>query len=151
MTFNRDFRDLFAELNAEQVEYLVVGAHALGVYGHIRATKDLDVWIRAQDENGVRVFRALAKFGAPLDGVAPHDFSTLGTIFQIGIEPIRIDVINSIDGVEFEEAWKDRLTAQYADQPIYVISQHHLIQNKRASGRKQDLADLEQLDKIIGG
>jgi hypothetical protein len=124
MQTNTDFRDLFAELNAAAVEYLVVGAHALAAHGHVRATKDLDVWIRASPENAARVHRALAAFGAPLQGLSVEDLAGPDLIFQIGIPPVRIDVITSID-----------------------VSRRHLIENKKASGRLQDLADVEFLEK----
>ncbi len=147
MQTNRDFRDLFAELNAAGAEYLVVGAHALAAHGHVRATKDLDVWIRASPENASRVYRALGVFGAPLQGLSIEDLAGPELIFQIGIPPIRIDIITSIDGVEFEAAWQERISSEYADQRVPVLSRRHLIENKKASGRLQDLADVEFLEK----
>src|SRR6185295_6110447 len=98
---NQDFRDLLAEFNARSVEYLVVGAHALAVHGFVRATKDLDVWVRPDPANASRVLIALAAFGAPLHELTAADLSTSGTIFQIGVAPIRIDVITSVDGLIF--------------------------------------------------
>ena len=148
---NRDFRDLFAELNAAGVEFLVVGAHALAVYGHIRATKDLDVWVRPSESNARKVLSALAAFGAPTANVSVADLTTAGTIVQIGVEPVRIDIITSIDGVEFESAWAARVSAHFGDQAVAVLSREHLLQNKRASGRTQDLADIEALDKLGEG
>ena len=150
MQTNSDFRDLFAELNAAGAEYLVVGAHALAAHGHVRATKDLDVWIRANPENAARVHRALAAFGAPLHSLSVEDLAGPGLIFQIGMPPVRIDVITSIDGVEFEAAWQERMVSSYADQPVSVLSRRHLIENKKASGRLQDLADVELLEKDPG-
>jgi hypothetical protein len=147
MQTNPDFRDLFAELNAAAAEYLVVGAHALAAHGHVRATKDLDVWTRASPENAARVHLALAAFGAPLQGLSVQDLAGPDLIFQIGIPPVRIDVITSIDGVTFEEAWPERLRSQYADQRVHVLSRRHLIVNKKAAGRLQDLADVEFLEK----
>jgi len=147
MQTNTDFRDLFAALNAADAEYLVVGAHALAAHGHVRATKDLDVWIRASPENAARVHRALAAFGAPLQGLSVEDLAGPDLIFQIGIPPVRIDVITSIDGVEFEAAWQERMSSEYADQRVCVLSRRHLIENKKASGRLQDLADVEYLEK----
>jgi len=147
MLTNTDFRDLFAELNAVAAEYLVVGAHALAAHGHVRATKDLDVWIRASPENAARVHRALAAFGAPLQGLSVQDLAGPDLIFQIGIPPVRIDVITSIDGVDFEEAWPERVFSEYDDQRVHVLSRRHLIENKKASGRLQDLADVEFLEK----
>lgn len=142
-----DFRDLIAEFNAHGVEFLVVGAHALAAHGHVRATKDLDVWVRPTAENARRVLEALRAFGAPMGDLTSADLATPGTVFQIGIPPLRIDVITAIDGVEFPEAWAARLSTRFADQPAAVLSRQHLIQNKRAAGRTQDLADLERLER----
>ena len=89
---NQDFRDLLAEFNARQVEFLLVGAHALAAHGHVRATQDLDVWVRPSPENATRVIEALRVFGAPLHDLTEKDLSTPGLVFQIGVEPIRIDV-----------------------------------------------------------
>jgi hypothetical protein len=147
---NRDFRDLFAELNAAGAEFLVVDAHALAVHGHIRATKDLDVWVRPAAANAQRVLKALMSFGAPVEKITQADLTTEGTIVQIGVEPVRIDIITSIDGVEFDPAWNSRQPARFGDQDISVISREHLVQNKRASGRTQDLADIESLEKVRG-
>jgi hypothetical protein len=144
---NRDFRDLLAAFNAQGVEYLVVGAHALAAHGHVRATKDLDVWVRPNSENARRVLNALQAFGAPLLDLTEADLATPGLIFQIGVPPVRIDVLTEIDGVEFAEAWPDRMVTKFADQPVAVLSKEHLIQNKRAAGRTQDLADIEKLER----
>ncbi len=143
---NRDFRDLLAEFNAQGVEYLVVGAHALAAHGHVRATKDLDVWVRPDVENAKRVLKALQAFGAPLHDLTEADLTTPGLIFQIGAPPVRIDVMTAIDGVDFAEAWPARMLTRFADQPVAVLSREHLIKNKRATGRTQDLADVEQLE-----
>lgn len=148
---NPDFRDLFAELNAQEADFLVVGAHALAAHGHVRATKDLDVWVRANSENSKRVFRALASFGAPLSDLTAEDLATPNVVFQIGVPPIRIDIVTSIDGVTFEEAWPERLESRYDDQRVHVLSRRHLIQNKKATGRLQDLADVEHLEGLQDG
>jgi hypothetical protein len=146
-----DFSDLLSTFNAHGVEYLVVGAHALAAHGHVRATKDLDVWVRPEAENASRALRALAAFGAPLHDLTEQDLASEGLIFQIGIPPVRIDVITSIDGVAFAAAWADRVQANLAGIPVPVLSRHHLIANKKASGRLQDLADVEWLEKTKPG
>jgi hypothetical protein len=133
--------------NAHRVEYLVVGAHALAAHGHVRATGDLDVWVRPEPTNAKRVIEALRAFGAPLLDLGEEDLIRPGTVFQIGIAPIRIDVLTSIDEVTFDEGWADRLTANFADLPVAVLSAKHLIRNKRAVGRTQDLADVEWLER----
>jgi hypothetical protein len=143
---NRDFRDLLAEFNARGVEFLVVGAHALAAHGHVRATKDLDVWVKPSAENASRVLAALGYFGAPLLDLTEQDLTEPGLIFQIGVAPVRIDVITSVTALEFDEAWTQRLQTRFADQPVAVLSREHLIRNKRATGRMQDLADVERLE-----
>jgi hypothetical protein len=143
---NPDFRDLLAEFNGCGVEYLIVGAHALAAHGHVRATKDLDIWVRPEPENAKRVLKALQGFGAPLHDLSERDLAEPGLIFQIGVPPVRIDVVTSIDGVEFAQAWPERLATRFSDQPVSVLSRKHLIQNKRASARMQDLADIERLE-----
>jgi hypothetical protein len=143
---NPDFRELLLAFNAHGVEYLVVGAHALAVYGHVRATKDLDVWVRPDGENAKRILTALSAFGAPLDDLTSDDLSRAGTVFQIGVPPLRIDLITSIDGVDFTEAWPDRFSTTFGGVPVFVISRHHLITNKKTAARLQDLADVEQLE-----
>jgi hypothetical protein len=144
---NRDFRDLLSAFNAQGVEYLVVGAHALAAHGHVRATKDLDVWVRPDAANARRVMAALKSFGAPLQDVDEKDFAEPGLIFQIGVPPLRVDVLTSIDGVSFPEAWPARFNTTFADLSVPVLSRAHLIQNKRAAGRTQDIADIERLEK----
>lgn len=145
---NPDFRDLLAAFNAAGAEYIVVGAHALAAHGHVRATKDLDVWVRPSMDNAGRVLRALAAFGAPLQDLSEADLVAPGLIFQIGVAPVRIDVITAIDGVGFEEAWPERVQAQLDGLSVPVLSRRHLIVNKKASGRLQDLADVEQLEQL---
>lgn len=142
-----DFRDLLSAFNAHRVEYLVVGAHALAAHGHVRATGDLDVWIRPESANASRVLEALQAFGAPLQDLTRDDLTRAGTVFQIGVAPIRIDVLTHIDGVSFDEAWAGRLIARFADVQVPVLSAKDLIRNKRAVGRPQDVADVEWLEK----
>lgn len=144
---NPDFSDLFAALNAEAAEYLLVGGYALAVHAVPRYTRDLDVWVNPTQVNAQRVYRALARFGAPLGELGEGDLAGPGLVFQIGVAPVRIDVLTSIDGVSFTEAWPERVATTYGGQDVPVISRRHLQQNKRASGRAQDLADLELLDR----
>jgi hypothetical protein len=134
------------EFNAAEVEYLIVGAHALAAYGHVRATKDLDIWIRPRPENARKVLVALQSFGAPLLDLSENDLSRDGLIFQIGIAPLRIDLMTSIDGVNFDEAWPERVKTNFLEVPSFVISKRHLIANKKATARLQDRADVEHLE-----
>jgi hypothetical protein len=149
MRVNADFRDLFAALNDAGAEYLVVGGYAFSFHAFPRFTKDLDIWIRATPDNAARVHAALTVFGAPLDDVAESDLASEGLIFQIGVVPNRIDILTSVSGVEFDEAWQDREETRYGDQTICLISRAHLIQNKRAVGRPQDLVDADQLEREL--
>jgi hypothetical protein len=146
MATNPDFKDLFAALFDAQADFIVVGAHAVMVYTEPRYTKDLDVWVRPTPENAARVFRALEAFGAPLADLRVEDLATEGVVFQIGVAPNRIDILTAIDGVAFEEAWTRRGRSNYAGIPISLLSQDHLIRNKRAAGRPQDLLDLAKLE-----
>ena len=144
-----DFKELLLAFNAHHVEYLIVGAHALAAHGHVRATKDLDLWVRPETSNAERVLKALLDFGSPLRDLTADDLSRKETIFQIGVPPLRIDVITNIDGVEFMEAWPHRLETLFGGVPAFVISRQHLIQNKKAAARLQDLADVEQLESDL--
>lgn len=143
----KDQRDLLAAFNAHGVKYLVIGAHAVGVHADPRGTKDLDVFIKADEENSKAVFAALAGYGAPLGTLTPADFNDKpSSAFQLGVEPDRIDILQGIAGVTFDEAWPNRVeTLLDKDTPAHVISREHLIKNKLASGRHQDLADVEKL------
>ncbi len=149
MPANPDFRDLFAELNAAGGEYLLVGGYALAIHAAPRFTADLDVWIRRTPENALRVHGALARFGAPLGDLTAGDLATPKIVFQMGVRPNRIDVLTSIDGVQFEEAWPDRVEATFGGERVPVIGRAHLILNKRAAGRPQDLLDVDTLERLV--
>ena len=142
-----DFRDFLAELVKARARFLVVGAHALGAHGVPRATVDLDVWIDRTPDNATRVWAALAAFGAPLEAlnIREADFIQPDVVAQFGLPPYRIDVLTGISGVLFEEAWPDRIEAEFDDVRVPFLGRAALIRNKRASGRKKDLADLESL------
>lgn len=143
----KDFKDLLRILNENAVEYLIIGGHAFGVHAEPRATKDLDLFIRSEPKNAKAVFRALAQFGAPLQGMHPSDFAD-GTTFQIGQPPDRIDILQRIDGLTFDEAWNHRIEGTIdGDTPASIISREDLIRNKLASGRDQDLLDVKVLRK----
>jgi hypothetical protein len=143
----KDQRDIIAAFNAHGVKYLVIGGHAVGVHVEPRGTKDLDVFIKADEENSKAVFAALAEYGAPLGGMTPADFNDRPTtVFQMGVEPGRVDILQGIAGVTFDEAWESRVEELLdGNTPAHVISREHLIQNKLAVGRHQDLADVEKL------
>jgi hypothetical protein len=141
----KDLKELLRAFNDQKVNYLVVGGYAFGVYAEPRATKDLDLFIQANEENSKAVFRALAEYGAPLAGFSSSDFRD-GTTFQIGQPPARIDLLQSIDGVSFEEAWEHRIEGLIDKEiPTIVISKEDLIKNKLATGRERDLLDVKEL------
>jgi hypothetical protein len=145
-----DFVDLLREFNAAGVRYLVVGAHALAVHGRARATKDLDVWIDPEVENAKRAYAALGRFGAPLETLRLQDLSDPDTFFQIGVAPLRIDVLTAIDGVTFDEAWPERVESEYGGEPITVLGEEAFLRNKDAAGRPQDRADADWLRRARG-
>lgn len=146
MPLNPDFRDLFAALNGAGARYLLVGGYAVAFHGQPRFTKDLDIWVEPETANSARVHEALRRFGAPLHELTAADLERAGTIFQIGLPPNRIDIVTAIDGVEFSEAWPGRMETRYGDEVVPVIGRRHLIQNKRAAGRPQDLLDVQLLE-----
>jgi hypothetical protein len=148
MRDNPDFKDLLAALNAAGAEYLLVGGHAVAFHAMPRFTKDLDLWVRATRDNAERVMRALIEFGAPLTGVTAGDFVVPDTIFMMGLPPNRIDILTSIDGVDFEEAWRDRVATTFAGETTAVIGRAHLLANKLASGRPQDLVDADVIRRM---
>lgn len=144
MILPEDLRQLLLAFNAHNVEYLVVGGWAVGYYSEPRSTKDIDLFIRSGLKNSEAVFHALAEFGAPLAGVTPADFRDHPkSVFQLGFSPVRADILQSIDGVDFDEAWQKRVEFSLDGIKVHVISAEHLIQNKLQSGRLQDLADVE--------
>jgi hypothetical protein len=143
---NPDYRDILSALSAERADFLLVGAYAVAVHGVPRATADLDLWIRCSEENAGRVWGALARFGAPMASIRREDLQTPGVVVQIGVAPRRIAVLTSIDGVAFEDAWVDRTEVDVEGLRVPVIGRRHLIANKKAVGRPQDLADIASLE-----
>lgn len=142
-----DFRDLLQTFIDHEVRFLVVGGYALAVHGHPRATGDLDVWIDLSEANAERAYEALRSFGAPLGDLTVSDLTTPGTVFQIGLPPLRIDVLNQLTGIEFETVWPHRFETSISGMGIPVIGRQALIANKRALGRAQDIADIERLER----
>jgi hypothetical protein len=141
-----DLKQLLVAFNAHGVDYLVIGGYAVGVYAEPRATKDLDLFIRSEVSNSEAVYHALADYGAPIAGLTPADFrDDPNAVFQIGQPPARIDILQHIDGVAFDEAWQHRTEASLDNVAAHVISARHLIQNKLQTGRMRDLADVEAI------
>ena len=148
---NPDYRDMLSAFTDAGVEYLVIGAYALAAHGHPRATGDLDLWVRPTPDNAEQVMTALSAFGAPLMEMSREDFETPDTVFQIGVSPRRIDILTTIEGVRFDDAWPERVEIEVEDVPVSVIGREHFIQNKEALGRPQDRADVERLRKDENG
>jgi len=139
------YRELLQLLNEFEVEYLIVGGFAVMKYGEPRYTKDLDVWVHNSAQNSPRVVEALRKFGAPLDhdGITAETFTGKQVVYQIGIVPVRIDILNEITGVEFANAWTNRVASTFFGVPVHFISLNDLVANKQALGRASDLKDLQ--------
>lgn len=147
----KDLKDLLRAFNESGVRYLVVGGYAFGVHAEPRATKDLDLLIRSDEQNSAAIYRALTKYGAPLNGISPRDFMD-GSTFQIGQPPARVDILQRIDGLTFDEAWRNRIEGLIdGEVKINVISKDDLIRNKLASGWEQDLLDAKELRAADGG
>jgi hypothetical protein len=145
MEVQPDYRDLLALLNARGVEYLVVGAYALAFHGAPRFTGDIDILIRPAPDNAQRALEALADFGFTFPNLTAADFQNPNKVVQLGVPPVRIDLITSITGVSWEEADSHKAPGTYGDIPVNYLGREQYIANKRATGRKKDLADLEAL------
>ena len=148
----RDYQDLLEEFVAAEVEFVLIGGWAVAVHGHGRATDDIDVLVRATPDNGRRVFAALERFGAPLHqhGVDPGLFAREQYGYRFGRKPVLIEILTTIDGVDFDEALEDAVWVESGGVQVPVIGKRALIRNKRAAGRPKDLADLEVLDADPG-
>jgi hypothetical protein len=127
-------------------EFLIVGAHARAAYGEPRATKDLDIWVRADIPNAHRVWSALESFGAPMFHFTIEDLSQPGMTFQLGVPPYRIDILTDLTEVTFDEAWANRTTAEFGGAAYPVIGKREFVRNKRATGRPQDLVDANHVE-----
>jgi hypothetical protein len=141
----KDFAELFACFNARGVRAVVVGGYALAFHAKPRFTKDIDVFVEPSPENAARLIAALDDFGFGSVGLSASDFSGPGAIVQLGMPPNRIDLLTAIDGVSFPQAWAGRVAGHYGEHPVFYLGLDELRRNKRASGRPQDLADLESL------
>ena len=141
----RGLKRVYRVINAHEVRYLVVGAHALAFHGRPRYTADIDFFVDSSPENAQRIRNTLQEFGLVDMGVSSADFTTSDLTVQVGIEPNRVDIMTSISGVTFNEAWKSRIAGELDGLPVQFISKELLKRNKAAVGRKQDLADLDYL------
>lgn len=147
---DKGLRELLASLNAGGVEFLVVGGHAVAFHGRPRLTEDLDLFVRPDLANGERIIRALQAFGFGSLGITAADFSADDRVVQLGRAPNRVDLLTKLYGVEFADAWSRRVAARLDDADVWMISREDLIRNKRETGRTQDLADAEFLERFGG-
>jgi hypothetical protein len=145
MEVQKDFKELLELFNKHKVEYIIVGAYALAYHGVPRFTGDMDIYVHPTPENAQRIFAALDDFGFGSLDLTAEDFQKPGSVVQLGVPPVRIDIITSITGVVWQEADKGKNEGLYGDVPVYFLGREQLVANKRATGRKKDLADLESL------
>ena len=142
-----DPRGLLSALDRHRVAYIIVGAFAMAAHGLPRATGEIDLWVRPSADNAARVRRALGTFGAPILDLTLEDLVTPSIVFQVGIAPRRIDILTSIDGVDFDEAWEERKVIELEGHTFATLSRDHLLRNKRTRGRPKDMADAAWLDE----
>jgi hypothetical protein len=142
-----DFKDLLALFNAQGVEYLLVGGYALAFHGAPRFTGDLDIFVKPSPENAQRIMAAINQFGFASTGLGPADFNAPDKVVQLGVPPVRIDVMTSLTGVSWEEAWSGRVKGTYAGLDVFYIGIEEFVKNKRSLGRQRDIADLEALGR----
>jgi len=142
---NQDFKEFIQLLNENQVKYLVIGGYAVAIHGHPRYTKDIDIWIEISDDNANKLVTTLTQFGFESFGVTTQDFQTANQIIQLGYPPNRIDLITNPDGIDFQTCYDSKIEVNLNDVPVKFINLDNLKKNKLASGRLQDLADLENL------
>lgn len=146
-----DYKDLLRILNRHRVKYLIVGAYAVIYYSEPRYTKDLDIWIKPEKKNAERAFNALKKFGAPLKGITPEDFSNKKLFYQIGVAPVRVDIIMGITGIEFDSAFRNKVSAKFDNIRINIIGLRELITSKEKTRRDMDNIDVKALRRILKG
>lgn len=144
-----DYEDLFKILNACRIKYLVVGAYAVMYYAEPRFTKDIDIWVIPQMNDTGKIYEALKKFGAPMRGIKPEDFNDRRMILQIGVAPVRVDILLDIPGVSFQTAWKNKRKIRYGRTPVYILGKNDLIAAKKKAGRPQDKIDEENLRGML--
>lgn len=146
MLTSSDFKDLLSLFEKHKIRYLIVGGYAVMKYSEPRFTKDLDIWIATDPANANAVYAALKEFGAPLVNLTADDFTDQDCFYQMGRPPLRIDIMMSIPGIEFQEAWNNREMVELGGHTIPFISRSDLIRAKKASGRLQDKIDIEKLE-----
>lgn len=147
MDISSDYKDLLRIFNRDKIKYLIVGAYAVIFYTEPRYSKDIDIWISPDIDNAKKAYKALGEFGAPLKNISPEDFTRKDMVYQIGVEPVRIDIIMGLSGIDFHTAWKARKKSDYAGISVNMIGIEDLKRSKLAAKRPQDLLDLSKLNK----
>jgi hypothetical protein len=147
MYLTQDYQDIITLFNKHNVRFLIAGAYAMSKVGYSRSTYDIDLWIEKTKENAINIFHALDEFGVPFS-IDPDDFLAPNSVLQIGIEPNRIDILTDIDGLTFQEAWRNRQLVKFDDIETYSLEIHDIIKNKTASNRPKDKLDLVQLKEL---
>ena len=145
MKTEKDFEELLKLFNKNKVKYCIVGAYAVAFYAEPRYTKDMDILVEPDKDNAHRIVKSLVEFGFKSLGLEEKDFIQKGKVIQLGYEPIRVDLITSIGGCDFNEVWKNRAVGTYGKQKVLFIGFEELIKNKKKSGRKQDSVDVSVL------
>jgi hypothetical protein len=148
MILNNDYKDILRALLEKKAKFILVGAYAMAAHGYPRSTMDIDLWVMPEPENASLVFQALKDFGAPLEDLSSDDLQKEDIIFQIGVAPRRIDIITSVDGLTFEDAYTRTETIDIEGMPVHVLSVSDLIKNKLSTGRLKDQVDAEALSEI---
>jgi len=148
MRVEKDFRDFLKSLNAKKARYLIVGGYAYSYHAEPRYTKDIGILVEATEKNGTKVVAAIADFWGMKPEVEASDFFRRDMVVQLGVAPVRIDIITACAGIEFQSAWKNRIKAKYGDISVYFISLEDLIKNKRAVGRDRDMLDAKYLERV---
>lgn len=145
MNIHEDFEEFLKFLKDDNVEFLIIGGYAVAFHGYVRSTNDIDLFFRNTKENILKICLALERFGISTNDQQEKQFSEPGNIIRMGVPPVRIELLNTISGVSFEQAWTYRESGKYGEVPVYYISINDLIKNKKSSGRLKDLADIDEL------
>ncbi len=149
MQLSSDYKDLLKTFNKYRVKYIIVGAYAVIYYTEPRYTKDIDIWIKPDKENAIRVYNALKEFGAPLRNISIDDFTNKNLIYQIGVEPVRVDIMMDFGGLNFNSAWKRRKRIKYGDVLTNLLNIKDLIKVKSKLKRPNDILDVEKLKMVL--
>ncbi|MCA9408960.1 MAG: hypothetical protein KC733_09740 [Candidatus Omnitrophica bacterium] len=148
MEIQQDFKELLRLFQENHVDFLIVGGYALAFHGAPRFTGDIDVYVKPDEDNAIKILKALDEFGFGGLGISVEDLSVEEKVLQLGVPPVRVDIITSLSGITWEEAYKNREKGFFADLEVFFIGKSDFIKNKRATSRKRDLSDIEELGEI---